>query len=617
MFRDSRSREARRHLDRRRPLTWTLRTLAVLAAAVGTASVLLPEDTAPAGAANPSLLSSAVPGAMLPGQTAFAIPGGAYFVSTSGSDSNPGTGAKPFRTISAAVKSVPGGATIVVRAGTYRESVVFPYKKRLSLQAHPGEAVWLDGSSPVTGWKASDGLWFSDGWTHDFDATDPTEGAGQYWNMVSASYPMASHPEQVFLDGVQLRQVGSRAAVKPGTFFLDSSANRLYLGNNPAGHLVEASARGEAIYINHGDGSAVRGIGVRRFADSLLRYGAVKLFADDVTVEDLVVKDNATRGIGIHGHRVTLRRVTATGNGQLGIGADQSDRLLIEDSIVTGNNTERFNTAPVAGGIKLTSSRNGTVRGSTISDNIGNGLWLDESCFDFRVVSNEIERNTTTGMHLEISGHLKVVDNLVADNLTSGVRIAESNEVDVWNNTLVRNKQNLDVIDGPRLAKNTSTPGHDPRRGVDPQVTWMTSGVRLRNNLVINGRSGTVSLLGVEDGTRSKRGGDMVWSDYNAFFRTSGASPKWVVNWANYGSSPSMLVFNDLKALKAKVWKEPNGLDVVSSGNPFLVSESSGDYRTAVGSPGNGRGRALPKAIADAVGLPYTGTKTDIGRLSR
>ncbi|MBM4079217.1 MAG: DUF1565 domain-containing protein, partial [Planctomycetes bacterium] len=39
------------------------------------------------------------------------------------SDDGPGTAEKPFRTISQAAKSVKAGDTVIIKAGTYRESV--------------------------------------------------------------------------------------------------------------------------------------------------------------------------------------------------------------------------------------------------------------------------------------------------------------------------------------------------------------------------------------------------------------------------------------------------------------------------------------------------------------
>ena len=51
--------------------------------------------------------------------------GAAYFVSTTGSDSNPGTLSSPWKTISKAAATVPSGSTVYVRGGVYNERVAF------------------------------------------------------------------------------------------------------------------------------------------------------------------------------------------------------------------------------------------------------------------------------------------------------------------------------------------------------------------------------------------------------------------------------------------------------------------------------------------------------------
>ncbi len=44
-----------------------------------------------------------------------------YYVATNGSDSNPGTLSKPFRTLARASKDIASGDTLYIRAGTYSE----------------------------------------------------------------------------------------------------------------------------------------------------------------------------------------------------------------------------------------------------------------------------------------------------------------------------------------------------------------------------------------------------------------------------------------------------------------------------------------------------------------
>ncbi len=88
-----------------------------------------------------------------------------YHVAVGGDDGNPGTKAKPFKTISAAANIAQPGDTVTVHAGTYRERVSPPRggssdAERITYQAAPGERVVITGSEPVQGWeKVSGDTW--------------------------------------------------------------------------------------------------------------------------------------------------------------------------------------------------------------------------------------------------------------------------------------------------------------------------------------------------------------------------------------------------------------------------------------------------------------------------
>ncbi|MGC4441851.1 right-handed parallel beta-helix repeat-containing protein, partial [Streptococcus suis] len=59
--------------------------------------------------------------------------------------------------------------------------------------------------------------------------------------------------------------------------------------------------------------------------------------------------------------------------------------LVLRDSVISGNNTERFKKAPVAGGVKITSSQNVTVTNSDVVNNKANGLWFDVSSYNVKI----------------------------------------------------------------------------------------------------------------------------------------------------------------------------------------------------------------------------------------
>lgn len=98
-----------------------------------------------------------------------------FFVSPTGSDANPGTGAKPFQTLEkarqavrAVIPGMTGDIAITLRGGSYpvRSAIVFkpedsaPGTHRIIYRAAKGETPVLTGGVPVIGWKPyKDGIW--------------------------------------------------------------------------------------------------------------------------------------------------------------------------------------------------------------------------------------------------------------------------------------------------------------------------------------------------------------------------------------------------------------------------------------------------------------------------
>jgi PKD repeat protein len=85
------------------------------------------------------------PGAAVPAQA-----GSVYVVSPSGSDSNPGSEALPWRTIQHAANVVTAGDTVTVRGGTYHEAVTITRSGTagafIIFEAYPGEIPIIDAN---------------------------------------------------------------------------------------------------------------------------------------------------------------------------------------------------------------------------------------------------------------------------------------------------------------------------------------------------------------------------------------------------------------------------------------------------------------------------------------
>ena len=82
-----------------------------------------------------------------------------YYISTSGSDSNPGTEKRPFATVKKAVSVIKPGDTCYLRGGRYREVISLNQLRGnafspITICAYPGEKVILDGTEVVRSkWK--------------------------------------------------------------------------------------------------------------------------------------------------------------------------------------------------------------------------------------------------------------------------------------------------------------------------------------------------------------------------------------------------------------------------------------------------------------------------------
>jgi hypothetical protein len=91
-----------------------------------------------------------------------------WFVSTTGSNNNPGTLGAPFATIQHAAQLAGPGDTVSIRGGVYHETVN-PWHSGnngapITFQAYGNESVTVDGADPVSNWYLNPGYQAAQGW---------------------------------------------------------------------------------------------------------------------------------------------------------------------------------------------------------------------------------------------------------------------------------------------------------------------------------------------------------------------------------------------------------------------------------------------------------------------
>ncbi|QDB80172.1 DUF1565 domain-containing protein [Georgenia sp. 311] len=524
-------------------------------------------------------------------------------VSVDGDDEATGSPAEPLRTITAAVRTSGAGDTIVVHGGSYHEELKVENRQGLHLVAAPGAEVWLDGSVVVEGWQPEDGHWVSPGWITEFDPS-PTYswGAPDHdqpgWSFIDPEHPMAAHPDQVWVDDVRQEQVGSRAEVREGTFYVDHDRDELVLGTDPTGRTVAASTLARALRVRSAQ-MVLRDIGIRRYAPSVPHMGAVTIEAHHVLLDGVTLADNATTGLHVLSTGVRLEDVELVGNGMMGLSATEADGLELVRVTARGNNVEEFNRSPAAGGAKIGRSSGVLVRDSTFSDNLANGVWFDESVHDLRLVGSRMTGNTGHGASVELTGKVVVVGNVIARNGGNGLKLNDAEDVEVWNNTFVDNARSINVVQDDRDL--------DPRGSYrDPELplTWKTQDVAIRNNVLV--RTGTVPLDGdeqrtcllcVEDHSGRWTAAEMdVTALGNVYVRPDAGSPKWVVVWSRRDRDP--YVFRSVADFRRTVNQEGTGTELTGTAalspdlHPLPVLEQ---LVASVAQP-------LPREIAELVG---------------
>src|SRR5262249_36383939 len=108
-----------------------------------------------------------------------------YFVATNGLDTNPGTMAQPFLTISKAASVVNAGDIVNIRSRTYRETVTFSRSgtlaSQITFQNYSNEVATVNGA--------------------DFIANNSwTVYSNSIWR-AAMSWTMGDGKDQVFVDG--------------------------------------------------------------------------------------------------------------------------------------------------------------------------------------------------------------------------------------------------------------------------------------------------------------------------------------------------------------------------------------------------------------------------------
>lgn len=327
-----------------------------------------------------------------------------------------------------AVERAGEGAVLCLKNGVHRLQVVRP--KRNQHFYGEGNSV-LNGSRVLPTFTREERYWV---------AGDLPSSGARHGECASSS-PACNVRASIFIDDRPLVPALSKTDLDAGHFYYDALDGRLYLVDDPAGHLVEAAVDVFA-FESLASGVSINNLIIEKYASPAQRSAISARGGIDWTIENCEIRLNSGGGIGI-GDGTQIRFNNIHHNGQTGVGG-VGKHVVIENNRIWANNTRGFDFKWEAGGVKLALSEDVILRANLVYDNVGPGLWCDISCRDVVYEGNRVERNHDAGIFFEISFRAIIRNNVVRHNGISSrkwfwgadILIAGSQTATIENNDL-------------------------------------------------------------------------------------------------------------------------------------------------------------------------------------
>jgi hypothetical protein len=307
----------------------------------------------------------------------------AHFVSPSGSDSAPGTYAKPWRTIQKGLDALRPGETAVVRAGVYAESLVMrragTASAPITLRAYPGETAVV---RPAGGGESDYPLRVTSGAAYfrfrDFVVEDAPLDTTVNIYVAAQDRP---YPHDIEISGCEIRgSTGTGLLAEP------NSVRVRVLGNVVHGNGTGTAHQHQGIYFQGKDGVIARnvvygqpngfGIQVRAGADGVL---VANNTAVGNSLSGIVVENTATRV-------TVVNNISAFNGGWAVYGYDSGDGPVLPGNVAHHNLSYANESGDFANGDRP------VIDFSLDRNVVANPMFVDMAAHDFHVRPNSPAR---------------------------------------------------------------------------------------------------------------------------------------------------------------------------------------------------------------------------------
>ena len=415
--------------------------------------------------------------------------------SRSASDSNPGTAAKPFKTIARAAQLAMDynrsgvGVRVRIGAGTFRESVRLAATGNdtaapMIFEAMPGGGTVVKGSDVWTGWQASSSGVYTHDWPYTWGLSPYPDG----WSCCVVLSDLMRRREMIFANSQRLRQVLSKEDLTPGSFYVSEAQHRAFI-RLPAGMaiktaMIEVAVRSALFFVQGRSNVVVRGLAFRHDASPIGGTAALTIQnASDVRVDQCTMEWNNFQGLGLSNvEHLSVTGTVSNSNGSTGIAGWKLSSALLTDGETSYNNWRGYESGFTdwdPSGVKLLLLRDIAVLRHKANSNLSYGFWLDTDCVNVLIDSLTSTNNYNDGLFLEaVLGPIEVRQSVLDNNRRAGILGANASNITLTSNVIVGNGASQLMVSGTPAGR----PGQDHQSGVP--YTAQSVGWALSSNVI-------------------------------------------------------------------------------------------------------------------------------------
>jgi parallel beta-helix repeat protein len=382
--------------------------------------------------------------------------------------------------LESAITRVVTGDVIILRGGTYRTGGL-KLNQGITIQPYASERAVLKGTRVATSWEAlRDNVWRTS-WTNLF----PMKPQG-WWRRHREGMKTPLHRfnnDMVFVDGRALQSAGWEGELNTNNYSIDYENGHVFLGFNPADHVIEITTHDSALIRTTGDvhgkksdrkGPMIRGITFTQYAYRALEVEGREPegladetnFGKDVvgsTFENVTITHCSRVAGYFRGDKTVFRNCLISDTSTEGIYLIASSDCLLERNVFARNNVEQI-TGYYPSAVKIfNQTRRVVCRDNVVIDQpYSNGIWYDVGNREGVFINNWIE-GCLDGFFYEISSNAVCAGNVFV-NCDKGVRVLNAANVHVYQNTFVNTVASFEITERSAVADHF---GWHPSTGPD------------------------------------------------------------------------------------------------------------------------------------------------------